>query len=203
MFTIIDSINVIILATIALVLFHASYEDIRRRDIGSIHVVTFFILVGMHTVINGAMGLQTTYVFLFTFLTFMGISVFSKGHFGIGDSLVISALAWYFGTFIALQNFLYAIGAVAIPWAVYWMIRYRKDNTLKGMLTGFKQTLPIEKVRVGMVLSSDNFMHGLTENDIQKLRHEGYITLTVKQPMPFIPVIFIAFILVTILSVIS
>lgn len=66
-------------------------------------------------------------------------------------------------------------------------------------MKGFKQTLPIDELRPGMVLATDNFMHGLTINDIEKLRHEGYITITVKNPMPFIPCIFIAFLIVLII----
>jgi Flp pilus assembly protein protease CpaA len=60
------------------ILAHASIEDIRHRDIGSIHVVLLYILVCFYIVITGSLGLETTYLFLFAFILFMGISVFSK-----------------------------------------------------------------------------------------------------------------------------
>lgn len=184
---------------IGLVLFHASYEDIKRRDISSLHVIVLFILVAFYTVVTGTMGMQTTYVFLFAFVLFVGISALSFGHFGMGDSLVIGALAWYLDTFSSLQTFLYAMGLVAIPWAIYWSIRYRKDNTLKSMLHGFKQIVPIDKVKVGDVLSHDNFMHGLSSDQISKMKVEGFVTVEIKKPFAFIPVIFIAFLIVTLL----
>lgn len=190
-----EIIGVILTFAIGLVLTHASIEDLRRRDIGSVHVVLLYILVCFFVALTGALGTQTTYVFLFAFILFMGISVFSRGQFGIGDSLVIGALALYFHTFHNFQNFLFAIAIISIPWAVYWMIRYRKDNTFDGVLHGFRKTLPIDKIKPGMVLATDNFMHGLTINDIDKLRHEGYVNLTVKQPFPFIPVLLVGFII--------
>ena len=184
---------------IGAVLFHASYEDIKRRDISSLHVIVLFILVAFYTVVTGTMGMQTTYVFLFAFIIFMGISVFSRGHFGIGDSLVIGALAWYFGTFASFQTFLYAMGLVAVPWAIFWMVLYHKDNTLKGMFTGFKKTIPIDKATPGMVISTDNFMHGISSEQIAKMKMDGFITITVKSPLPFIPCIFFAFLLTLLL----
>jgi Flp pilus assembly protein protease CpaA len=189
-------IGTILTILIGAVLFHASIQDIHRRDIGSMHVIVLYILIAFYSIITGNMGIQTTYVFLFAFILFIGISVLSFGHFGIGDSLVIGALAWYLGSFSNLQSFLYAIGIIAVPWAMYWFIRYHKDNSLRGIVSGFKRILPIDKVRVGDVLYGDNFMHGLQTKDIEKLRQDGYVTITVKSPMPFIPVIFTAFVLI-------
>jgi prepilin signal peptidase PulO-like enzyme (type II secretory pathway) len=179
---------------IGAVLLHASLEDIRRRDIGSIHVVVLYILISFYIVITGNLGLHTTYVFLFAFILFMSISIFSRGQFGIGDSLVIGALALYFHDFLSFQNYLYAVGIIMVPWGAYWMIHYRKNNSLHGVLHGFKRTVPIDKVCVGDVLSTDNFMHGLTRIQIDKMRHDGYVSLEIKSPFPFIPVLFIAFI---------
>lgn len=194
-----EIIGVILTFAIGLVLTHASIEDLRRRDIGSVHVVLLYILVCFFVALTGALGTQTTYVFLFAFILFMGISVFSRGQFGIGDSLVIGALALYFHTFHNFQNFLFAIAIISIPWAVYWMIRYRKDNTFDGVLHGFKQMIPIDKVKVGDVLASDNFMHGLVQSQIDKFRHDGFITLEIKKPLPFIPCILFAFLLTLLL----
>lgn len=186
-------IGMILTIIIVLLLFHASVEDIYQRTIGSLHVICLYILVALYSVMTETMSLQTTYVFLFGFIMFISIAVFSKGHFGIGDAMVIGALSWYIGTFSGFQHFLFAIAIVSIPWTVYWLIRYRKDNTLSGVFSGFKQVVPIGDVRVGDVLSSDNFMHGLTGVQIDRLRQEGHAALEIKKPFPFIPVIFIAF----------
>jgi hypothetical protein len=57
-----------------------------------------------------------------------------------------------------------------------------------------KAKLPIDKVKPGMVLAEDGFMHGLTEKDIDDMKLKGETELIVKAPLPFIPVIFLAFI---------
>jgi Flp pilus assembly protein protease CpaA len=192
-------IGFVITAAIVLLLFHASVEDIYKRSIGSLHVIVLYILVALYTIVTNTMSLETTYVFLFGFIMFIAIAVFSRGHFGIGDAMVIGALAWYLGSFAEFQTLLFAIAIVSVPWAVYWIVRYRKDNTLKGLIHGFKQTVPIDKVAVGDVLASDNFMQGLTRPQIDKFRQDGFITLTIKKPMPFIPVLFIAFFIILLL----
>lgn len=137
--------------------------------------------------------MQTTFVFLFAFIIFMTIAVFSRGHFGIGDAMVIGALAWYFGSFPQLQFFLFSMGAISIVWWLLWAFKFREDNTSKGIFTGFKKNLPIDQIKPGMVLATDNFMQGLTQPQIDRMRMDGYITVNVKFPYPFIPVIFIAF----------
>lgn len=180
---------------IGAVLFYATLEDIRRRDISSINVIVLYILVCFYIVITGNLGLQTTYLFLFAFILFMGISVFSRGGFGIGDSMVIGALALFFHDFYSFQTFLYAMGIISIPWVVYYTLKYRKDTSLNGIMHGFRAVVPIDKIRVGDVIYGDNFMHGLTENQINKYKLDGYISLEIKKVMPFIPVIFMAFII--------
>lgn len=164
-----------------------------QRTIGTWHVITLYILVSFYSVITQTMSMQTTFVFLFGFIIFMGIAVFSRGHFGIGDAMVIGALAWYLGSFPQLQYFLFSLGLVSIPWWMLWAFKFRSDNTFKGMFTGFKKSLPINEVKPGMVLATDNFMHGLTSIDIDKLRKDGFVAVNVKCPYPFIPVIFISF----------
>lgn len=192
-------IGLVLTIIIASVLFHASLEDIRRRDIGSIHVIVLYILACFYIVITDNLGMQTTYLFLFAFLLFMGISVFSRGSFGIGDSMVIGALALYFHDFTSFQTFLYAMGIISIPWVIYYTLKYHHDTSLKGLMHGFRAIVPIDKVRVGDVLFHDNFMHGLTSEQISKMKMDGYVSLEIKKVMPFIPCIFFAFLLTLLL----
>jgi Flp pilus assembly protein protease CpaA len=180
---------------IGAVLFHASLEDIRRRDISSLHVIVLFILACFYIILTGSLGLETTYLFLFVLILFISISAVSKGGFGMGDSLVISALALFFHDFTSFQTFLYAMGLISIPWVVYYTLKYRKDTSLKGLMHGFRAIVPIDKVQVGDVIYGDNFMHGLTQPQINKYKLDGYISLEIKKVMPYVPVIFMAFII--------
>ena len=190
--TIIGSILTIL---IGLILFYASIEDLRNRTIRSIWVVALYIIVSALTISTGNMSTQSTFVFLFTFILFMGIAVFSFGRFGIGDAMVLGALGWFYHDFISLQQFLFAIASVCIPWAVFCILYYGRHQGFINAIKGFKKNIPIENVRPGMVLASDNFMHGLTQQDIDQLKHAGHVTIQIKNPMPFIPCIFFAFLL--------
>lgn len=186
-------LGLILTASIIILLFQASYEDMVQRTIGSFHVILLYILVAFYTVVTGTVSMQTTFVFLFALIIFTGIAVFSRGHFGIGDAMVIGALAWFFGNFMQLQFFLFSMGFISIVWYFLWAFKFRKDNTIKGIFTGFKKNLPIDQIKPGMVLATDNFMQGLTSQQIDRMRMDGYVTVNVKFPYPFIPVIFIAF----------
>ncbi len=186
-------IGLILTACITILLFESSYEDMFQRTIGSWHVILVFILVALHSVTIGSLSIETTFVFIFALLVFLAIAVFSMGHFGIGDAMVIGALAWYFGTWMQLQFFLYTLGIVSILWLVVYAFILRKENGFKDVFSGFKKTLPIDDVRPGMVLVTDNFMQGLSQIEIDQMKKEGCETANVKFPLPFIPVIFLTF----------
>lgn len=184
---------------IAIILLYASYEDMKNRTIRAFWVVALYLMVSFYSVLSNEIGTQTTYVFLFTFIIFMLIATISMGQFGYGDALVLGALGWYYHDFETLRLFFFIVGAVCIPWAVYWSIIYKR----KGLnLLGCKTMLPIDDVQPGMVLASDNFMQGLTTKDIDKLRAQGQVTVSVKQPFPFIPVIFTAFIITIVAQIV-
>jgi prepilin signal peptidase PulO-like enzyme (type II secretory pathway) len=146
-------------------------------------------------VFAGQLGLQSTYVFLFAFILFLGLAVFSKGQFGFGDALVLGALGWYYHTFTAFQTFLFTLAIVGIPWAIYWTWHYGKKQGYSNLIRAFRKTISIDDAQPGMVLAKDRFMNGLTQKDIDKMKQAGSITIDVKQPFPFIPVIFIAFLI--------
>jgi len=92
--------------------------------------------------------------------------------------------------FSILQAFLITMGVMSIPWALFWIWKYRKDPDTHGLWTGFKKTINISKVKPGMVLAKDNFMHGLDEKEIEQFKKQGHKLLEIKQPMPYIPVVF-------------
>lgn len=85
------------------------------------------------------------------------------------------------------------MGIISIPWVVYYTVKYRNDTSLKGIMHGFRAVVPINKIQEGDVLFNDNFMHGLTTEQINKYKIDGYVSLEIKKVMPFIPVIFVSF----------
>jgi hypothetical protein len=178
---------------IGMVLFYASVEDLRNRTIRAVWVIVLYILMSIRAVVSDNLSVESTYVFLFAFILFMLLAVISKGQFGYGDALVLGALGWYYHTFNDFQTFLFAIGIIGIPWAIYWSWHYGRKEGYRNIINAFKKTIDIEEVRPGMVLAKDRFMNGLTGHDIQNLKAEGHMTIDVKQPFPFIPVVFIAF----------
>jgi hypothetical protein len=178
---------------IGIILFYASVEDLRNRTIRAIWVIALYIIMSMRSVVSQSLSMESTYVFLFGFILFMLLALISRGQFGYGDALVLGSLAWFYHTFNDFQMFLFVLAIVGIPWAVYWSWYYGKKEGYKNIINAFKKTISINEVRVGMVLAKDRFMNGLTGHDIENLRAEGHMTLDVKQPFPFIPVVFIAF----------
>jgi hypothetical protein len=94
---------------------------------------------------------------------------------------------------------MFLLGGISIPWAVGWYIYYKTKHKL-NFLTKTTIDLPIEDVIPGMVLKNDHFMKGLKQNEIDALKHQGFVSLSVKNPLPFIPVIFIAMLLFPLFS---
>jgi len=179
---------------IGIILFYASIEDLRNRTIRAIWVIALYIIMSIRAVVSESLSMESTYVFLLGFILFMTLAFISRGQFGFGDALVIGSLAWFYHDFLHFQTFLFILSVVGIPWAVYWSWHYGKKEGYNNIINSFKKTVNIDEVKEGMVLAKDRFMNGLTRHDIANLKAEGHMTLDVKQPFPFIPVVFIAFI---------
>jgi uncharacterized membrane protein len=192
-------ISIIFTILIGIILFYASYEDILDRTIRAVWVVILYILVSIQAVATNQLSMQSTYVFIFALTFFLLMAILSRGQFGIGDALVIGAMGWFFHSFYTFQTFLFVIGAVGIPWAFYWSWYYKKKYKYKSIFTSFKKTIDIDEAQPGMVLAKDNFMNGITRDEIETMKKNGEKTIAVKQPFPFIPVIFIGFIVTVLL----
>ena len=178
---------------IGIILFYASVEDLRNRTIRAIWVIALYAIMSIRAVVSQTLSIESTYVFLFGFILFMLLALVSRGQFGYGDALVIGSLAWFYHDFLDFQNFLFILAIVGIPWAVYWSWHYGRKEGYSNIINAFKKTININEVREGMVLAKDRFMNGLTRGQIETLKAEGHMTLDVKQPFPFIPCVFIAF----------
>jgi len=190
-----ESLTMVCYVLIAFILLFASIEDIYHRTIGKWKVVLIFILVICINIMTDNFNPEATSMFLLVSGSFIGISLISFGGFGMGDALVIGALGWAMADFEALQGFLFAIGLISLIWAVFWVFWLFRKNGYSDFVKGIKQiqVLPVDKLRAGMVLAEDNFMHGLTLEDIDKIKDRGVKWIKIKQPLPFIPVIFVAY----------
>jgi hypothetical protein len=119
----------------------------------------------------------------------------------MGDALLIGAISWQLGSFAEVQQFIYAMVISALVlWGIYF-IKDKNYKNIKESLTGNKiTTVPIDKVKIGSVLATDNFMAGLTNFDIENLKKSGVKEIQIKpQPLPFIPCICFAYLLLLIL----
>lgn len=191
----IDPILIIAYFFIMITLFYATIEDLRFRRISTHYVIALYLIVIVSVILGNRISLEATYCFLFSFVIFLVISLVSKGGFGIGDALVIGSLGWYLHDFTTLRTFMFILGVISVIWATSWFIYYKKKHDI-NFLTRATMDLPIEQVRPGMVLLEDNFMRGLRQKEIDRMKQSGVLIVSIKQqPLPFIPVIFLAMLL--------
>ena len=176
-------------------LYYASKEDLKYNRIDKKYVIMIFLIVMAYTMLSTEYAVERTFSFLITLGIFSAMTFFSRGAFGFGDTLILGALGWYIGSLIFLRDFYMILVFTMLVWGAYQIIKNRKN------ISGLKQhlktihVLPIDKVLPGMILASDYFMTGLTEKDIMELKKDGYVSLDIKLAYPFIPVIFIAFLI--------
>lgn len=179
-------------------LYFASKEDMKYHRIDKKYVQIVFILVFIFTLITREYAVERTFSFLITLGIFSALTIFSKGGFGFGDTLILGALGWYIGSLEHLRYFFIILVCVIIFWGIYQIKTTNNEVWDKPGIKKYfemKKMIPIDKVKPGMILSDDYFMKGLKEDEIAELKEEGLVYLDIKQAYPFIPVIFIAFLL--------
>jgi hypothetical protein len=78
----------------------------------------------------------------------------------------------------------------------YFILKNHKQNG-KGFKNIFTKTMlvPTNELKPGMILAHDYFMKGLTEKEIEELKKTCNSTIMIKQAYPFIPVIFMSFLM--------
>lgn len=203
MITIILSIvTSVFLVAMGIVLFFASVEDLKYRIIGKWKVIWMY-LIAMIIVIstNNVENIYVSMTFLLSLVVFILVAVLSFGQFGIGDSLAIAACIWVAACFGDIRHYLLLLSIVTLVWACYWVLWLYRRNGTGHFVDSFrlKEIIHVSKLQVGMVLDGDNFMHGLKPEDIEELQNSGLQIVTVKNPIAYIPVIFISFLLFFIL----
>ena len=186
---------------LVVVLALSSREDFRYHRISKKYVLaTFFIVIFYNNIVGGSV--EATICFLLTLTVFSIITFASKGGFGFGDTLILSAIGWFIGDLIYLQYFFILLVFSMLIFGAYFTIKNRQEKT-KIVTTFFKNTsfVNVMDLKAGMTLSNDYFMKGLTEKEIeeyQKLNDDDKM-VGIKKAYPFIPVIFLSFLVLVFL----
>jgi Flp pilus assembly protein protease CpaA len=181
------------------ILIIASKEDMRYHRISKKYVMLILVFTLLYTLVYKTYGLERTAAFLIAFGMFGGMTLLSRGKFGFGDSIIISAIALYIGRVNQLGYFFIILAFVSIAWGAYCYLKTRhnsKTGDKKTLWDSFSSinTITIDKLVPGMILANDNFMQGLNEEEIMDLKKQGLKELQIKYAYPFIPVILMSFI---------
>ncbi len=184
---------------ILVTLFFSSKEDLKYHRISKKYVIIVFMVVLFYNTITGG-SVEKTIAFLTTLIIFGGLSIVSRGRFGIGDALILGGLGWFIGDMIHLQYFYITLSFCMLVLGAYFVILNYKQNG-KQLKNVFKinSVIPTDNLEPGMVLADDYFMKGLLENEVEKIKKQGKKFIAVKQTYPFIPVIFVSFLLYVII----
>jgi len=182
---------------IVIPLYLASKEDMKYHRIDKKYVLWIFLAVMLFTFLTREYAVERTFSFLITLGIFTAITIFSKGGFGFGDTVILSALGWYIGSLMHLRNFFIILVGVIIFWGIYQLLINKDKDDKKGFgkFMEMSKMIPIAQVKPGMILANDYFMKGLNEEEIKILKDDGLVYLNIKQAYPFIPVIFVAFLI--------
>lgn len=192
-------ISSIITLIMILLMFFMSIDDIKHTRIKAHHVILIYLLVMIYVTINDFFSPNATMSFLILLIVFTPIAGISKGRFGMGDALMISALGWYFASLNKINLFLYSWIVMSMFWALFWIIYLWNKSDIRDIVIGYKKTIPISELKAGMILASDNFVKGLNEEEIKKIMDSGIKQVDVKKPLPYIPCIFLTFLVCLVL----
>lgn len=171
-----------------------SIDDVKHTRIKAWQVAMVYLLVMVYVIINGLYSPSTTMSFLIILVVFTAIAGLSRGKFGMGDALMLGALGWYFASLGKINAFLYSWAFMSMMWAVFWVIYLWNKSDIRDIVLGYKKTIPIYELKAGMILAKDNFVKGLTEDEIEKIKNSGATEVEIKKPLPYIPAIFLAFV---------
>jgi len=179
------------LAIIFGVLGYISIHDLKYRNIPFFTIYLLFALSPIYLYLSGANFTNASMCFLFTFGVFTVFFILGRGGFGFGDVIIIAIMGWIVADFGALETYMYILGICLAIWWGICIIWYKKKLRCKGWLHGFRRTIDTKDLKPGMVLESDNFMRGLNEKKIKDI--QGKLDeVDIKEPMPFIPAVFIS-----------
>jgi len=76
---------------------YASYTDIRTKEISSLSIIIFGILGLICSIFGTEISTVDIFFGVAIGLVFVGISILTRGEFGMGDALLICVMGLYFG----------------------------------------------------------------------------------------------------------
>jgi len=188
-------LSYIITIIMIILMLDMSLDDIKHTRIKAWQVAFIYLLVMIYVTMNDLFSSNATISFLILLFVFTPIAGLSHGKFGMGDALMIGALGWYFASLSKIDIFLYAWITMSLFWAIFWIIYLWNKSDIRDIVIGYKKTIPVTDLKAGMILASDNFVKGLTDKEINKIKGTGVKEVAVKKPLPYIPCIFLAFLL--------
>jgi Flp pilus assembly protein protease CpaA len=179
------------------ILGYISLVDLKCRMIPYWTVPVLFLFAGLYIYIGNLNTIIASVSCVIATTTFFVLFIFARGGFGIGDVMVMSAIGWLIADTSGVYTYmLYILMPIGALWVVGSMTyHYKKFGKQKVRdLMKFKKTIPVEELQVGMVLEGDNFMNGLTKEQISDIQQKQE-TVSIKQPISFIPVPFISLVI--------
>ena len=186
-------LEIIPLIGVFIVLTYISIHDLKYRNIPFFTVYLLFVLAPVYIYLADMNFTSASFCFLFTSGVFTVFYIMGRGGFGFGDVIVIAILGWMVGDIGCLGVYMYFLGSSLVVWWIICVVYYKKRLRCKGWLHGFRRNIHTMDLRPGMVLDEDNFMHGLKEEQIKGLR-DRFDHVDIKEPMPFIPPVFVSFV---------
>jgi len=109
------------------VLVWASWHDLKTRTIPKISVALVYLFAIGYLFFADKNWTVASLCFCFTFITFICLWAISRGSFGIGDVLILSALGWMVADLALLKAFLLTLGVLTIPYGLFCYWYYRKE----------------------------------------------------------------------------
>jgi len=189
-------IEIVPLIAFLVVLGYMAVHDLKYRSIPYVTIPVLFILTPIYIYLA---ELDFTIAGLSFFILagcFAVIYVIGRGGFGVGDVIVMGVIGWLIADTNTIYVYmLYILSPTMFLWFCINMVYHVKKHGYHGWRSffQFRKRISTKDLEPGMVLSWDNFMTGIREEDIPKLQ-EKYEFLEVKQPIAFIPVPFISLI---------
>jgi Flp pilus assembly protein protease CpaA len=174
---------------------YISIVDIKYRMIPYWTIPVLFILAPIYIFLAELSFTQASFSFTILLVTFLFLFVIGRGSFGIGDVIVMAVIGWVIADIGNVYVYLINIFAPCLAlWFVgniiYHWHKNKETFSFKDFFQ-FRKKVHTSKLLPGMVLSHDNFMHGLTEPEIKEMQKKDE-EIEIKQPMAFIPVSFIS-----------
>lgn len=178
-----------------IILLYISIEDIKFRLIPYWTVPVLFFVAPIYIYLAELDFTKASFSFILVAGLFLFLYIVGKGsYFGIGDVMVMAVIGWALGnTANAYVYLIYCFAPTLFIWFIINAVYHIKKFGTKDFWK-YRRIVKTKDLKPGMVLESDNFMHGMTPDKIKELQGK-YDEVSVKQPYSFIPTTFISMVI--------